>query len=241
LVRWHYVGGRDTQMEEGALCVHHKEQPSLLSNAVSSCCARRKIWEPPCWSHLVVFQAAIASVKVFALACAWSQRGVSCFLSTCGKTTPHETKHMSHYEDDFGNVVHNEINRPAICHFLCEHLPLIDEHNEQRQNLLNLERCWCTKDPWMRLLTTTLGMCVVDMHRWHRNRKYDDGEQQESRGQSVGNELLAGRKFSDRLCVGLERKGMWIDRASARQGGRNSMIRIGDHEPHDDPLERITM
>jgi hypothetical protein len=228
-------------MEEGALCVHHKEQPSLLSNAVSSCCARRKIWEPPCWSHLVVFQAAIASVKVFALACAWSQRGVSCFLSTCGKTTPHETKHMSHYEDDFGNVVHNEINRPAICHFLCEHLPLIDEHNEQRQNLLNLERCWCTKDPWMRLLTTTLGMCVVDMHRWHRNRKYDDGEQQESRGQSVGNELLAGRKFSDRLCVGLERKGMWIDRASARQGGRNSMIRIGDHEPHDDPLERITM
>jgi hypothetical protein len=37
----------------------------------------------------------------------------------------------------------------------------------------------------------------------------------------------------------LERKGMRIDRASARQGGRNSMIRTGD-EPHDDPLERIT-
>jgi hypothetical protein len=55
---------------------------------------------------------------------------------------------------------------------------------------------------------------------------------------STSNELLAIRKFSDRLCPGLERKGMRIDRASARQGGRNSMIRTGD-EPHDDPLERI--
>jgi hypothetical protein len=123
-----------------------------------------------CW---VVFQTAIADAKVFALACAWSQRGISCFLSACGKTTLHVSKCMTHCEDDFGNVVHKAISRPAICHFLCEHLPLIDEHDKQRQNLLNLKRCWCTKDPWMRLLTT-LGMCVVDMHRLHRNTKCDE-------------------------------------------------------------------
>jgi hypothetical protein len=111
----------------------------------------------------VVFQATINDVKVFALAYAWIQRGVSYFLSRCGKTSPHEVKNMPHFEDDFGNVVHKEINRPKVCHFLYEYLPLIDEHNKQRQNLLHLERCWCRKDPWMRHLTTTLGMCVVDI------------------------------------------------------------------------------
>ena len=186
--------------------------------------------------HWVVFQSTIANVKVFALAYAWSQRrGVSYFLSTCGKATPHESKYMSHYEDAFGNVVHKAINRPAICHFLYEYLPLIDEHNKQRHNLLNLERCWCTKDPWMRLLTTTLGICIVDMHRWYRNKQHDDAQQQECRGQSVGKELLAIRKFSDRLYVGLERKGM-IDRGrgSARQvAGRYRLLRQGEEATHD--------
>jgi hypothetical protein len=184
--------------------------------------------------HWVVFQTAMADVKVFALAHAWSQRGVSCFLSTCGKTTPHESKCMSHYEDDFGNVVHKAINGPAICpHFLCECIPLTDEHNKQRQNLLNLERCWCTKDPWMRLLTTTPGMCVVDMHRWCRNRKHD-----ENREQNIASELLAIRKFSNRLCVGLKKKGT-IGRGSARQVQRMAVpTRPGDRPSY--PLQRIT-
>jgi hypothetical protein len=81
--------------------------------------------------HWVVFQATISDVKLFALTYAWSQRGVSYFLSTCGKTSPQEVKYMSHFEDDFRNVVHKEINRPKVCHFLYEYLvPLIDEHNK---------------------------------------------------------------------------------------------------------------
>jgi hypothetical protein len=181
--------------------------------------------------HWVVFQTTIADVKVFALAYAWSQRGVSYFLSTCGKTTPHESKYMSHFEDDFGNVEHKAINRPAICHFIYEYLPLIDEHNKQRQNLLNLKRCWCTKDPWMRLLTTTLGMCVVDMHRWYRNRKCDE-QLEDSRAQNIGSELLAIRKFSDRLCVGLEKKARF-GRAPARK------VRHSE-APDANTLQRIT-
>jgi hypothetical protein len=70
------------------------------------------------------------------------------------------------------------------------------------------------KDPWMRLLTTTLGMCVVDVHQWYRNKKYEE-QLREARGQSIGSELLAIRKFSDQLCVNLERKRM-ISKASAR-------------------------
>jgi hypothetical protein len=43
--------------------------------------------------------------------------------------------------------------------------------------------CWCSKDPWMLLVTTTLGMCV-------RNKKCDE-QLQEAHGQSIDNELLA--------------------------------------------------
>jgi hypothetical protein len=179
----------------------------------SSCCAEGEVWEPPCWS-LGCLSSHNLDVKVFALAYAWSQFGVSYFLSTCGKTAPHEVKYMSHFKDDFGNVVHKEINRPEVCHFVYEYLPLIDEHNKQRQNLLNLEQCWCTKDLCMQLLTTTLGMCVVDMHLWYRNKKYEE-QLREARGHSIGNELLAIRKFSDQLCVNLERKQM-IWKASVR-------------------------
>ena len=92
--------------------------------------------------HWVTFSTEISGVKLFALAYAWSQKRVSYFLSTCGKTTPCVTKYVSNFEDEYGNVVYKEINRPDVAHFLFFYLPLIlDKHNKQRQNLLNLERC----------------------------------------------------------------------------------------------------
>jgi len=61
-------------------------------------------------------------------------------ISTCGSTAAHPDKYLSYFEDDFGNVTTKEINRPRISNFLYEYLPLIDEHNKQQQNLLNLKR-----------------------------------------------------------------------------------------------------
>ena len=185
--------------------------------------------------HWVVFSATIAGVKLFALAYAWSQRGVSYFLSTCGETTPHEQKYLSHYEDDFGNVRVNEIDRPSVAHFLYEYLPLIDEHNKQRQNLLNLERCWCTKDPWFRLQTTVVGMCVVDMHRWVRNRRYNDTHLESSNTDAMedyesGRQEMMIRQFSDKLCASLD--SITRDRPPQRSS-RNPTI------PHANKLVRI--
>ncbi len=60
---------------------------------------------------------------------------LSYFLLMCEKMTPHEVKYMFHFEDDFGNVLHKEINRPEVRPFLYEHLPLINENNKQHQNL----------------------------------------------------------------------------------------------------------
>lgn len=64
-----------------------------------------------------------------------------------------------------------ELPRPTIAHMLYEFLPLIDEHNKARQNALALEKVWLTKDPWFRIMTTLLGMAVVDLQRFDRNKR----------------------------------------------------------------------
>ena len=177
--------------------------------------------------HWVVMSSEIAGVKLFAIAYAWSQRGISYFLSTCGKTTPCEVKYETHFEDAYGNTQYKEIDRPDIAHFLYEFLPLIDEHNKQRQNLLNLESCWPTKDCWFRLLTTLLGMAVVDMHRGYRNSKLTKGTQSQS-----DLDKLRIRRFSDLLCNKLVKRDRQFRLASNATGSANS---DGQH------LERISV
>ena len=157
--------------------------------------------------HWVVMKTEISGIKILVLAYAWSQRGVSYMISTCGSTSVHADKYLSHFEDDFGNVTSKEINRPKVSHFLYEYLPLIDEHNKQRQNILNLERNWCTKDCWFRLLTTIVGMSVVDMHRWYRNmmnRTPSTNIHKHIDRDPEPNYELMVRKFSDMLCKDLE-------------------------------------
>ena len=157
----------------------------------------------------------IADVPIFYLAYAWSQRGISYFVSTCGSTEVCRDKYMSNYEDEYGNICHNEINRPEVVHFLYEFLPIIDEHNKQRQNILGLERKWATKDCWFRLLTSMVGFSIVDMHRWYRNmvaRRVASSGPSYKRARNtfqdmfmVENEYeIQIRKFSDMLCSGLE-------------------------------------
>ena len=52
----------------------------------------------------------------------------------------HETNYTSHFEDDYGNATEKQLPRPTVAHFLFEFLPLIDEHNKARQNVLALEK-----------------------------------------------------------------------------------------------------
>ena len=145
----------------------------------------------------------INSVDVMAIAYAWSQNGISYFVSTTGSTDIDDEKYLSSFEDDFGNCISKELNRPKILHLLYEYLPLIDEHNKQRQSILNTERKWCTKDCWFRLLTTMTGMCVVDMHRWYRNVKaHRKGKDHSTSFSSEleGDYEIAVGKFSYMLC-----------------------------------------
>ena len=64
--------------------------------------------------------------------CGYSQRGMSHFVSTCGRTETHEEKCLRNVEDYFGNVAYEEINRPLICHFL---------HDVYRLQMIIIENC----------------------------------------------------------------------------------------------------
>lgn len=145
-------------------------------------------------------KTTIAEVKLLAIAYAWSQKGVSYFISTCGSTEPSPIKYESKFEDEWGNTGFRELDRPQIVHFLYEYLPLIDEHNKQRQSILALEKRWLTKDPWFRLLCTVVGMSVVDMHRCFRyNSIKVQGKQQDDI------DLVRIQKFTDLICGRLKK------------------------------------
>jgi hypothetical protein len=138
----------------------------------------------------------IDGVEMLALAYAWSQRGVPYFLSTCGKATVSSIAYRSAFEDDFGNVDYKFLPRPQLAHFIFEYLPLIDQHNTQRQAVLGLERKWPTKCYWTQLVVTMVGTSAVDMHRLYWSEK------------KTQNKVLCGKvfdkdtviKFSDLPC-----------------------------------------
>jgi hypothetical protein len=92
--------------------------------------------------HWVVMTATIVGVKLMVVVYAWTQMGVSYFLSTCSITHQLTILHQINFEGEFGNVNFKLIPRPHITHFLSLYLLLIDEHNKQRQFVLNLEHKW---------------------------------------------------------------------------------------------------
>ncbi len=119
----------------------------------------------------MVMKATISGVELFLLAYAWSNQRAAYIASSCGTTVTHKEPYQTHFTDDYGNITFKEIPRPSIAHFYFELCPLIDNHNKDRQSILRLEDCWPTKNPWFRLVTTMIGMSVVDLHRWDRNKR----------------------------------------------------------------------
>jgi hypothetical protein len=179
--------------------------------------------------HWVTMTATISDVQVIALAYAWSQKGVSYFVSTCGSTEPSDVKYQSKFEDEWGNTNVREINRPNLAHFFYQYSPLIDEHNKQRQSLLSLEKRWLTKDPWFRLLTTLVGMATVDMHRLYRHYMINVQQALHKTVDSIG--IV---KFTDLICGGLRRWQYMLNRRSPLGVSDVKLSRILDENNRKD-------
>jgi len=66
------------------------------------------------------------------------------------------------YTDSYGNVCTRFVDRPDVISKFFATSSIIDTHNQLRQDLLQLEKKWLTKNPFFRLTTTLLGINVTD-------------------------------------------------------------------------------
>jgi hypothetical protein len=84
------------------------------------------------------------------------------------------------------------VPRPVLADFLYQVLPVIDEHNKQRQYELAIDRKWPTQCCWFKLLTGLLGMSAVNMQRIYKYRFT-----------GVKGKDLPICQFADRIAAGL--------------------------------------
>ena len=180
--------------------------------------------------HWVTMRAVISGVPLTAIAYAWSQRGVSYFITTTGNTTPSPHFYESKFEDEWGNVESRELPRPEIIHFFYEYAPLIDEHNKARQSLLALEKRWQTRNPWFRLICTVLGMSIVDMFRLYRYYEIKIHGREQT---DVDEFRLI--QFTDYICGGMRE---WQYKRQRRNPQRRvNLVRIRNEDTGDTNLE----
>jgi hypothetical protein len=71
-----------------------------------------------------VMRTTIADVPLMVIASAWSQKGISYFLTTCRSTELGPVKYVSKFEDEWGHVGS----------------PLLDRPMRKRQDLLELDK-----------------------------------------------------------------------------------------------------
>lgn len=70
--------------------------------------------------------------------------------------------YVTKWPDDYGNIKSRDVLRPDCIGKYFSTSNIIDVHNQLRQNELALEQHWRTNNPWFRIITTVIGMTVVD-------------------------------------------------------------------------------
>jgi len=101
--------------------------------------------------------------RLIAIGYRYSSKTTCCFVMTTGAGTtrpglPYEMK----YPTEQGNVGVRYVDRPDVISRYFADSNCVDRHNQARQFELHLEKCWVTMDPYFRLHTTLLGICVTD-------------------------------------------------------------------------------
>ena len=90
------------------------------------------------------------------------------FISTFGTSLPTEPwRRLRRIRNDAGQVCEEymEVSQSNIVKSYYQSANCIDVHNQLWQHLLGLEEIWQTKDWWIRLFQTLLGMAVVNSFR----------------------------------------------------------------------------
>jgi hypothetical protein len=125
----------------------------------------------PCSSHIVL-KTTVHGIVLYAIGYKYYKSKVLMFIMTegAGHTEPGEPgePYIAKWVDDNSNQMQRRINRPDVLSFYFNHSNIVDVHNQQHQKELRLEKCWVTQDGYFRIITTLIGITVVDAWRAYR-------------------------------------------------------------------------
>jgi hypothetical protein len=113
--------------------------------------------------HIVLKGTTKDEVNLIALGYRYSRKTILHFVLTenSGGTCQGEPYEMK-YTDNYGNICTRYVDRPEVVSSFFAASNVIDTHNQLRQDLLQLEKKWLTKNPYFRLATTMIGINVTD-------------------------------------------------------------------------------
>ena len=97
------------------------------------------------------------------LGIAWNNGNPYTFISTCGSTMNASPYVISVYDDN-GKRRKLGFARPRVIDTYQMAAGVIDQHNQLRQGDLALEKVWVTQNWAFRIITTVIGICVVDTY-----------------------------------------------------------------------------
>jgi hypothetical protein len=119
--------------------------------------------EAPGGVHIVLEGVTKDEVKLVAIGYRYSRKTILHFVLTenAGDTSEGEPYEMK-YTDNYGNICTRYVDRPEVVSKFFASSNVIDTHNQLRQDLLQLEKTWLTKNPYFRLSTTLIGINVTD-------------------------------------------------------------------------------
>ena len=123
----------------------------------------------PPGSYLAL-QTTVQGVDLVALEYKYSRRKVLCFLFQKGYGSIKPGKpYVAKWKNSHNNTISKEIPRPDVVARYFQNSNKIDVHNQSRQHDLRLEKCWVTRCGVCRIVTTIIGICVVDAWKTYRH------------------------------------------------------------------------
>jgi len=118
--------------------------------------------EAPGGVHIILEGTPQCEVPLIAVGYRYSRETVLHFILTKKAESLKEGKpYEMKYTDSYGNVCIRYVDRPDEISKFYASSNVIDTHNQLRQDLLQLEKKWLTKNPYFRLTTSLLGINVT--------------------------------------------------------------------------------
>ena len=130
----------------------------------------------PGGTHLIMEGTSPSNNELLAIGYKYNSKKVLSFVATkdAGSTLPGDP-YRARFVGDDKNVRARRVERPQVISDYFKYSNVVDKHNHARQYELKLEKHWVTLNCYFRIITTIIGITVVDCWKCYRY-KFGDSE-----------------------------------------------------------------